>query len=153
MFIFTLGKLWCWPEQFDSLNWQLLDPTLAPHMSWAKDCQPSSQSVFSLATSCFEHILKKLYGNHSCLLWKHNSGSRRHCPRHDCFKQPVLDFLPSQSFVNSRWPNSHFHPGQRGSTSPSVPAEDLWLVQTQSFICMLEHDWCKQPHRTTFLAI
>jgi hypothetical protein len=47
--------------------------------------------------------------------------------------QLVLDFLQSQ---HSRWSCSHFYPGQMGSTSPSGPAEGMWLVQTLSFMQM-----------------
>jgi hypothetical protein len=42
-------------------------------------------------------------------------------------------FLPLQASVKSRWHWSHFHIGQRESTSLGGPAEDLWLVQTQTF--------------------
>jgi hypothetical protein len=37
---------------------------------------------------------------------------------------------------------SHYHPAQRGNTFPSNSVEGLWLVQRQSFICMMDCcDW------------
>jgi hypothetical protein len=70
--------------------------------------------------------LWKLYCNHSCLLPKYTSNSRRHY-----LKQLVPHFLQSQSWMNS---SNYFRSGQKGNSSPGGPAEGLWLGQTQSFI-------------------
>jgi hypothetical protein len=88
-------------------NWPLLD------YLWVPSC-PEWRIASRQLAGYFEHAIdtwRKLHDNHS-------------------FKQLPPDFLPSQAPGNSGRPCSHFHPGQRGSTSPGGPAEGLWLVQT-----------------------
>jgi hypothetical protein len=96
-------------------------------------CQPSS----------FEHSRNtfwKLYYNHSCLLLKLSSS--RHCCSHGCFKQLLSDLSAITTLVNSI---SQFYPLQMESTFTSSPAGDLWLVQTQPFICPDCCDWGRHP--------
>jgi hypothetical protein len=92
-----------WPP-----SWQLWAPTLVPQLPWVKNCQPSSELYCPpTTTGCFDHFidtLRKLPGNKSYLLTKHNYSPRKHSPAVTISKQFVLEFLPSQASVNSRWP-------------------------------------------------
>jgi hypothetical protein len=158
-----------------ALYWQLLDLFLA-QLPWAKDYQPSRQPDYPHASTSHcepsTDTLRKPHSNHSCLLLKHNSGFWKPCPSHNCFKQLVRGFLPSQVSMNSKWPCSQSQ-AKRGAcpcclccpscnlklfswslvitatVSAAIFATATTLLFPPSSLCVKDsHDWCPSllPH-------
>jgi hypothetical protein len=97
MFIFLLTKLICWgPGHFNSLMDRYKTfPWCSSFLEQKTISQIASQTTFSrqpVRFKDFTDTLRKLQGNHSCWLWKHNSRSRRHYLSH-YFNQLMLDLL------------------------------------------------------------
>jgi hypothetical protein len=99
--IFPLNKLKCWgPGWINCLT--ALRPFPGVPATCMKDYQPSSQPYCPHASPAVL-TLEEATGQ-PWMLANHNSFSRRHCLSHDYFKLFVLNLLPSQALVNSRWP-------------------------------------------------
>jgi hypothetical protein len=134
-------------------HWQLLGPTLAPHLPWAAGCKLSSQTDcpkgFSLWSTT--NTLRKLHSNHSWLPLWHNSGLEGTIPAINVFKIACEGLLLSQALVNS---SSYFNPGQRGALPLVAQQKD---VMGENAVFHLHegpwYDWCKHPCYTPCLAI
>jgi hypothetical protein len=154
LYAFECADFWVL-GQCNSLIDSLLDLSLEPQLPWAKDWQTSNQIALTPSPDALNTMdtLRKLCDHHRLICQGTTLAPEGTAPVNSLY-WTFFFFLPQQALMNYRRPCSHFYPGQRGSTSPGCPAEDLWLLQAPSFICIRDScDWCKHPVHAPFLSI